>query len=149
MSSYLHGHTSSIPRIRQALTEFNDLTDIGEIGRCYFAMNAFDGALTIIGVLMGNLVAGIDSPRIVLSTGLSTCTAMGLSDLWGAYLTETTERKRALDELGQKTLVDLTGTRIGRASKMAAIAVAVIDGLSPFLAALMIWSPSLPQDCSQ
>jgi len=132
---------NSVRRIRQALREFDDLTDIGEIGRRYFAMNAFDGTLTIIGVLMGNLVAGVDSPRVVLSTGLSTCIAMGISGLWGAYLTETAERKRALDDLGQQTLVDLTATRIGRASRLAAIAVAVIDGLSPFLAALAVLIP--------
>jgi predicted membrane protein (TIGR00267 family) len=131
----------SFKGFREALREFDELTNIAEIGRRYFAMNAFDGTLTIIGVVVGNLVAGVDRPQIVLSTGLATCIAMGISGLWGAYLTETAERKRALDELGRQTLVDLSETRIGRASQRAAIAVAVIDGLSPFLAALLVLVP--------
>ena len=76
------------------LREYDKLANIGEIARRYFAMNAFDGVLTIIGVLMGNFMAGVQEPRIVVSTGLATCVAMGVSGLWGAYLTEAAERKR-------------------------------------------------------
>ena len=104
-------------------------------------MNAFDGVLTIIGVLMGNFVAGVNDARIVLSTGLATSIAMGVSGLWGAYLTESAERKRDLDELSRITLTDLTNTRIGRAQRAAIIIVAIVDGLSPFLAALIVLIP--------
>jgi predicted membrane protein (TIGR00267 family) len=131
-------------RFREALTrirEYDDLVHISEIGRRYFAMNAFDGVLTIIGVLMGNLMAGVDEPRIVVSTGMATCIAMGISGLWGAYLTEAAERRRDLVELGRYTLTDLSDTRIGRASRAAVAVVALIDGLSPFLAALVVLIP--------
>jgi predicted membrane protein (TIGR00267 family) len=104
-------------------------------------MNAFDGVLTIIGVLMGNLMARVDEPRIVVSTGMATCIAMGISGLWGAYLTESAERRRDLVELGRYTLTDLNDTRIGRASRMAVVVVAVIDGISPFVAALVVLIP--------
>jgi len=127
--------------VLQRLREYDTLANIGEIGRRYFAMNAFDGVLTIIGVLMGNLTAGVDDPRVVVSTGLATCIAMGVSGLWGAYLTEAAERKRDLDELSRYTLTDLNGTRIGRASRAAVVTVALIDGLSPFLAALLVLVP--------
>jgi len=127
--------------VLQRVREYDDLANISEIGRRYFAMNAFDGVLTIIGVLMGNLIAGVDKPQIVVSTGLTTCIAMGVSGLWGAYLTEAAERKRDLDELGRQTLTDLNDTRIGRASRVAVVIVAVIDGLSPFLAALIVLIP--------
>jgi predicted membrane protein (TIGR00267 family) len=123
------------------LREYDNLANIGEIGRRYFAMNAFDGVLTIIGVLMGNLTARVEEPQIVVSTGLATCVAMGVSGLWGAYLTEAAERKRDLDELGRFTLTDLDGTRIGRASRVAVVTVALIDGLAPFLAALVVLIP--------
>jgi predicted membrane protein (TIGR00267 family) len=131
-------------RFREALTrirEYDDLVHISEIGRRYFAMNAFDGVLTIIGVLMGNLMAGVDEPRIVVSTGMATCIAMGVSGLWGAYLTEAAERRRDLVELGRHTLTDLSDTRIGRASRAAVAVVALIDGLSPFMAALVVLIP--------
>ena len=123
------------------LREYDKLANISEIARRYFAMNAFDGVLTIIGVLMGNLVAGVNSAQIVLSTGLTTSVAMGISGLWGAYLTESAERKRDLDELSRVTLTDLTDTRIGRASRAAIFIVAIVDGFSPFMAALVVLMP--------
>lgn len=121
--------------------EYDRLVNIVEIARRYFAMNAFDGVLTIIGVLMGSYTAGVTDPRIVLTTGLSTCVAMGVSGLWGAYLTEAAERKRDLTELEEYTLSDLNDTQIGRASRAAVISVAIVDGLSPFLAALVVLLP--------
>jgi predicted membrane protein (TIGR00267 family) len=117
------------------------LADTGNIARRYFAMNAFDGVLTMIGVLMGNLTAGVETPRIVVSTGLSTCVAMGVSGLWGAWLTEAAERKRDLRELSRQTLTDLNHTRIARSFRLAVVIVALVDGLSPFLAALFILIP--------
>jgi predicted membrane protein (TIGR00267 family) len=133
----MHLFRDFLERVR----EYDRLVDIGEIARRYFAMNAFDGVLTMIGVLMGNLAAGVKEPRIVVSTGLATCVAMGISGLWGAYLTEAAERKRDLVELSRYTLTDLDGTRIGRASRAAVVAVALVDGLSPFLAALVVLMP--------
>ena len=130
--------------IRSALKRFNDfdsLVGISEIARRYFAMNAFDGALTIIGVVMGNLVAGVGNTRIVISTGLSTSIAMGISGLWGAYLTESAEREREMDELSRVTLVEMKETRIGRASRLAVLIVALVDGVSPFLTAVIILIP--------
>jgi predicted membrane protein (TIGR00267 family) len=121
--------------------EYDKLANISEIARRYFAMNAFDGVLTIIGVLMGNYVAGVSNARIVLSTGLATSVAMGVSGLWGAYLTESAERKRDLDELSRVTLTDLSKTRIGKASRAAILFVAVVDGLSPLMAAVIVLIP--------
>jgi len=121
--------------------EYGEIANIGEIGRRYFAMNAFDGILTIIGVLMGNMGAGVTDAHIVVTTGLSTCVAMGISGLWGSYLTESAERKHDLAELGSQTLTDLKDTRLGRASRYAVVMVAIIDGISPFLAALIVLIP--------
>ncbi len=129
--------------VLRGIREYDNLANIGEIARRYFAMNAFDGVLTIIGVLMGNMVAGVEDPRIVVSTGMATCVAMGISGLWGAYLTEAAERKRDLDQLSRYTLTELNDTRIGRASRVATVTVALVDGLSPFLAALVVLIPFL------
>ena len=120
---------------------YNQLSNIGEIARRYFAMNAFDGVLTIIGVLMGNYTAGVENPQIVVTTGLATCVAMGISGLWGAYLTEAAERERELSELEGVTLTSLRETRLGEASRAAVVIVAVVDGLSPFMAAMIVLLP--------
>ncbi len=123
------------------IREYSQLANVGEIARRYFAMNAFDGALTMIGVLMGNFTAGVDTPHIVVSTGLATSVAMGISGLWGAYLTEAAERKREIAEMSEQVLIDLNDTRIGKASRFAVAIVAIVDGLSPALAALVILIP--------
>lgn len=121
--------------------EYTEIADVGDIARRYFAMNAFDGVLTIIGVLMGNYVARVMETKVVIATGLSTSLAMGISGLWGSYLTESAERRREIDELEEQTLTDLTDTKIGKASRLAAVLVAIVDGLSPFLAALLVLVP--------
>lgn len=121
--------------------EYSEIAEVGEIARRYFAMNAFDGVLTIIGVLMGNLMGGVQNSRIVVVTGLSTSLAMGVSGLWGSYLTESAERRHDIEELQKQTLTDLHDTKIGKASRMAAVIVAVVDGLSPFLASLVVLIP--------
>ena len=125
------------------LQDYGEVAEIGEIARRYFAMNAFDGILTIIGVLMGNLSARIENASIVITTGLSTSVAMGISGLWGAYLTESAERKRSLDELENHILTDLSDTRIGRASRFAVVIVALVDGMSPFLASVIVLLPMM------
>lgn len=130
-----------LDRLVNRLQRYSQFVNIAEIARRYFAMNAFDGVLTIIGVLMGNFTAGVEEARIVVTTGLATCVAMGISGLWGAYLTEAAERQRELQDLEEVTLTDLGETRLGEASRAAVVIVAVVDGLSPFLAALVVLSP--------
>lgn len=132
---------NALQRFTEKYKRYNQLSNIGEIARRYFAMNAFDGVLTIIGVLMGNFTAGVENPRIVVTTGLATCIAMGISGLWGAYLTEAAERERELNELEGVTLTSLRETRLGEASRAAVLIVAIVDGLSPFLAALIVLLP--------
>ena len=132
---------NSLRRFTDRLQRYNQLVNIGEIARRYFAMNAFDGVLTIIGVLMGNFTAGVEDARIVVTTGLATCVAIGISGLWGAYLTEAAERQREMLELEGYTLTDLQDTTLGKASRAAVVIVALVDGLAPFLAALIVLIP--------
>jgi len=132
---------SFLKRKLRQFKEYDDIAEIGEIARRYFVMNAFDGILTIIGVLTGSYAAHVESASVVITTGLATSIAMGISGLWGAYFTEAAERKRDLDELENHTLTDLSDTRIGRASRVAGVIVALVDGLAPFLAALVALLP--------
>ena len=67
--------TKSLGKRWQQIRTYSAMANTGEIARRYFAMNAFDGVLTMIGVLMGNLSAGVNAPQIVVTTGLSTCVA--------------------------------------------------------------------------
>lgn len=123
------------------LKEYQEVAHIGEIARRYFAMNSFDGILTIIGVLMGNYLAEVRVPATIIITGMATSVSMAVSGLWGAYLTESAERQRGLDDLEEHTLTDLSDTRIGRAARAAVVVVAAVDGLAPLLASLLVLLP--------
>ena len=125
----------------ERLKQYHEVAEIGEIARRYFAMNSFDGILTILGVLMGNYLARVRDPTVVIVTGMATSVSMGVSGLWGAYLTESAERQKSLDDLEEQTLTDLSQTRIGRASRAAVVIVALVDGLAPLLASLFVLSP--------
>jgi predicted membrane protein (TIGR00267 family) len=129
-------------KLRQ-LNEYRRLAAIDEIGRRYLAMNAFDGILTMIGVVMGSYVAGVLEPRVVLATGLATSLAMGVSGLWGAYMTESAERRHELHALEQAMLTDLHDTEQARASRFAVVVVSVIDGLAPLVAGAAVLLPFL------
>lgn len=121
--------------------EYSKISEAGQIARRAFANNSFDGVLTMIGVVMGSFVVGVQESTVVLVTGLSTALAIGISGGWGAYLTESAERSNAVGELEQFTLTELRDTKIGKASRMAVVLVAAVDGLSPFLAALLVVIP--------
>ncbi|MBS1250097.1 MAG: hypothetical protein MAG431_01687 [Chloroflexi bacterium] len=120
---------------------YNRLVGISEIARRYFAMNAFDGVLTTIGVLIGNYLAGVRDVSVPIRIGLATSVAMGISGLWGAYLTEAAERQRELTELEMITLTDQNDTKIGKASRFAVVIVSIVDGLAPFLGSILVLLP--------
>lgn len=127
--------------LKKRLVAYDEVVDVRDIARRYFAMNAFDGVVTMIGVLAGSMVAGVEDARIVVVTGLTTSVAIGVSGLWGAYLSETAERARDIDELEQQTLTNLDDTHIARASRAAVWIIALVNGLSPFVAAVVVLSP--------
>jgi predicted membrane protein (TIGR00267 family) len=112
-----------------------------EIARRYFVMNSFDGALTILGVVIGMYVAGIEEARIVIVSCLGAAIAMAVSGIWGAYAAERAERVRALRELERHMLMDLGETRVGRRVHMISFLIALVDGLSPMLVSLILIFP--------
>jgi predicted membrane protein (TIGR00267 family) len=138
---YIQNRWLALSEYLDELRSYNELVGIAEIARRYFAMNAFDGVLTTIGVLVGSYLAGVRDLSIPIRTGIATSIAMGISGLWGAYLTETAERRRELYELQSISLIDQTKTSIGKASRYAVIIVSIVDGLAPALAAILVLTP--------
>lgn len=129
-----------LPSIR-TLRKYHRIARVGEIARRYFAMNAFDGVLTILGVMVGGYFGEIRSAGAIVTLGMTASFAMGVSGFYGAYMTERAERSRALAELEESTLSSLKDTDISYASTYATIVVSIIDGASPFLAAAIAVSP--------
>ncbi|MCJ7549017.1 MAG: VIT1/CCC1 transporter family protein [Anaerolineae bacterium] len=132
---------NSLQRQVEKWHEYTRISEVEPIARRAFANNSFDGVLTMIGVVMGNFFVGVQDASVVLVTGLSTALAIGVSGGWGAYLTESAERRHEISELERFTLTNLRDTKIGKASRMAVVLVAAVDGLSPFLAALLVLVP--------
>lgn len=125
------------------LRHYHEIAEVGEIARRYFAMNAFDGVLTAVGVLVGGYLGGVDSARAIVTVMLTTAVGMGVSGFYGSYLVEKAERRRALRELEESTLSNLHDTTIAAASRYATVVIAVVDGASPFVAALIVMLPFL------
>jgi predicted membrane protein (TIGR00267 family) len=113
----------------------------GEIARRYFVMNAFDGALTVLGIVLGAYIAGVRDEGIVVSAVLGASLAMGLSGVWGAYMAEKAERTRKLKELETALFTNLKNTRLHRASMTVIVWLAVVDGGSPVMVALAAITP--------
>ena len=122
---------------------YEQITGMSKIARRYFVMNAFDGSLTMFGLIMGSYLSRVGNPVLVFSVGLSTAMAIGISGLWGAFLTEEAERKSELRRLEKAMLRKLSSSYIGEASRAAIYLAAIVDAVSPFLAGVIILSPFL------
>ncbi len=115
---------------------FLRVTKATKILRRYFAMNAFDGAMTSLGVVIGSYISNIGDARAVIGVILISGIAMAVSGFSGTYMAESAERSKSLNELEDAMLVDLEDTIYGQASKFVSILAAIVDGSAPFLASI-------------
>jgi len=125
----------------ELLQHYHRISEVGEIVRRYFALNAFDGVLTTLGVLVGAYLAHVESRATIITVVLTTAVGMSVSGFYGSYLIERAERDRAMRDLEESTLSSLENTEIASASRYATILIAVVDGASPFVAALICLIP--------
>ena len=120
-------------------------TNFPEIARRYFALNLFDGVLTMMGFIIGYYASGGRDPHVAFGAGLSASFAIGVSGLVSALTTEYAEREREINELGKAMLKDLNNTVYGKAHKYAALLAALVNGASPAIGALAValplWAP--------
>ncbi len=112
------------------------VTKAHRILRRYFAMNAFDGSMTSLGVVIGAYISNISDPRAVIGVIIVSGIAMAISGFSGTYLTENAERSSSLDELEDAMLVNLDDTIYGQASRFVPIFAAIVDGSAPFIASI-------------
>lgn len=128
-------------RIFQRLRLYVKVTDMEGIARRYFFKNGFDGSMTMLGIVVGSWIAGVQNPGFIVAAGLSACLAMGVSGLFGAYMTEKAERERSLKTLEESMLTDMNDTIHGDASNFVSVYAAIIDGASPALTAVFSLIP--------
>ncbi|MFX1567776.1 MAG: hypothetical protein ACFFCV_05345, partial [Promethearchaeota archaeon] len=136
------------------------MSDLGIIARRKFFNNAFDGALTCAGIISGIFILFLSEPSTfetqdVLITGFATALAIGISGLWGAFLSEEAERKKkVIDMKKDMAEVDedleypkmlhvkqkyIKGNKkkpkslLEKAEKFATIVASLVDGAAPVL----------------
>jgi len=115
---------------------FLRVTKAQKILRRYFAMNAFDGAMTSLGVIIGAYISHINDARAIVGVIIVGGVAMAISGFSGTYMTESAERNQSLNELEDAMLTDLEDTIYGKASRFVSVFAALIDGSAPFLASI-------------
>jgi predicted membrane protein (TIGR00267 family) len=121
--------------------QYQDISNVAPIARRYFVMNAFDGALTMLGVVIGAYVSGVLRPIYIISAGIAGSIAMGTSGMSGAYMTEKAERTKRLKDLEKALLRDMKNGLHEKSHRFATILAAVVDGASPAIAAMFVISP--------
>jgi len=140
--------------------EYSKMSDLGIIARRKFFNNAFDGALTCSGIVSGIFIIFLAgaydlTPRDLLITGFATALAIGISGLWGAFLSEEAERKKKVIDM-KKDMADVDEeteemplihvkkkyrkgdskkpkTLLEKAEKFATIVASLVDGGAPVL----------------
>jgi predicted membrane protein (TIGR00267 family) len=122
---------------------YDAVTGMSKMMRRYFAMNSFDGALTMFGLLLGSFAAGVSDASLIIKIGFGTAVAIGFSGLTGALLTERAERLREVKRMELALHRRLDNTDYKKAYDFATVITGVVNGLSPLIAAIFLLSPFL------
>lgn len=121
------------------------LTKSASIARRYFVIGAFDGALTILGVIIGAYVAEANvhpelARQLIIGAGLAGGIALAVSSAVGAYEAERVEHILSHKNLEQAMLSSVEGTR-KEAMTVSIVVSATVHGAAPMIAAIV---PLLP-----
>ena len=111
------------------------------IVRRYFVVNGFDGALTMLGMIIGFMISATDDLNMIINACMGAAIALGMSGLSSAYVSEVAERKRALVKLEQAMIADLHQTAHGEAARWVPLWIALVNGSSPLFISLLILLP--------
>ncbi|MEM2846542.1 MAG: VIT1/CCC1 transporter family protein [Nitrososphaerota archaeon] len=129
--------------LRSAISRILRYSGAGEFSRRYAVMNAFDGIVAILGIVLGSTLLGEASAGNIIAAGVGALVAMGVSGVSGTYMAERAEQERKLKEIEEAMLTKLNDSIIAEARKRAAIFSAIVDALAAILAGLIPLSPYL------
>lgn len=119
------------------------LTSSHHMVRRYFVVNGFDGALTMLGLIIGFLISSSTDLSVIINACLGAAIALGMSGVSSAYVSESAERHRALSKLEGAMISDLQSSAHGQAARSVPLLIALVNGLSPLIISLLIISPLL------
>lgn len=111
------------------------------IARRYFVVNGFDGALTMLGIVVGFYFSDGASAHVALSGCIGAAVALGMSGVTSAYISERAEREKELRELEQAMMLKLGDSTHGKVVKYIPLVIGIVNGLSPLIISLVIIFP--------
>ncbi|HKW43937.1 MAG TPA: VIT1/CCC1 transporter family protein [Thermoplasmata archaeon] len=132
---------------RRRVREYDEITNVGPIIRRYFVIGAFDGALTVLGIILGASAVGATEAHkaLILSASIGAAVALAVSSAVGAYEAERVEKKLDIRTIERALLARLSEEH-KEAFQFAAIISAVAHGVAPLFAALLPIIPFLLLD---
>ena len=111
------------------------------IVRRYFVVNGFDGALAMLGLIMGFLIGGPADLSVIINACLGAAIALGVSGVSSAYVSERAERKRELAKLQAAMATDLLASSHAEAARLVPLLIALVNGSAPLIISLLIILP--------
>ncbi len=138
----------------QLWKQYSKMSDLAEIARRKFFNNCFDGALTCAGIVSGVFIIFLAhssnfAPKDVTITGFATALAIGISGLWGAFLSEEAERHKKMIDMNKEMAIieDVEEIKneksynkkkketplLEKAENFATIIASLVDGGAPVL----------------
>ena len=117
------------------------ITRTHDIIRRYFVVNGFDGALTMLGLIIGFIVSGATGLSVIINVCLGAAIALGVSGVSSAYVSEAAERKRALGKLEDAMITDLRNSAHGEAARGVPLLISFVNGFAPLAISLLILTP--------
>jgi F0F1-type ATP synthase membrane subunit c/vacuolar-type H+-ATPase subunit K len=110
-----------------------DISRTNDIARRYFVVNGFDGALTMLGLIIGFLVSAPDNLTVIINVCLGAAIALFMSGLSSAYISESAERRHAQGKLERAMISDLEDSTHGYATRWVPVLIALVNGLAPLI----------------
>ena len=127
--------------IKKYLTDYFKILVEHEIVRRYVIINSFDGALTILGIIMAVFVSGIHDPKLIILPSIGASVAMCVSGIWGSYAAERAEIRNKIRKIESHMLKDLSDTTFSKDREKMAWIIGLVDGIIPLILALIILIP--------
>lgn len=124
-------------RFKNRLEEYrmySCITDLTSTSRRYFVIGFFDGVLTILGMIMGAHLSGQATSGIIISAGIATGLALGISSGWGAYEAERIEQTIMMREK-QKAMLVKRDSAVSKAHAFATYISSLVHAIAPIPAA--------------
>lgn len=128
---------NKLKKLREKINLYSEVTNLTSVSRRYFIIGFFDGVLTILGLIIGSHLSGEISARLIITAGVATALALGISSSWGAFEAERIEQKIMRDQKERALLINSKESAIDRAHRFAAYVSSIIHGIAPIIGAIL------------